>query len=174
MRDRGRWGRSARCACRTRGASWLVTGLFRSLRRGLPRGVTGDVGAPPSPIDGQWSHSDQPAIDTIKGDLFPGTSTDAHNPESSEAGLAAIAAHDPGFSREVFLEQVQAVFFVVEGAWTQRKPEVSRQVMADGLWQQHRVRVRQYFHVWNPGPGYQCDGTLKRAPHRRRCRSLIQ
>jgi len=119
-----------------------VTGLFRSLRRGLPRGVTGDVGAPPSPIDGQWTHSDQPAIDAIKGDLFPGTSADVHNPESSEAGLAAIAAHDPGFSREVFLEQVQAVFFVVEGAWTQRKPDVSRQVMADGLWQQHRVQIQ--------------------------------
>jgi hypothetical protein len=33
---------------------------------------------------------------------------------------------------------------VVEGAWTQRQPEVSRQVMADGLWQQHRVQIQTY------------------------------
>ncbi len=106
--------------------------------------MTGDVGAPPSPIDGEWTHSDQPAIASIKGDLFPGTSGNVENPESSDAGLAAIAAHDPAFNRPVFLGAVQSVFFVVEGAWTQRKPEVSRQVMADALWQQHRVQIQGY------------------------------
>jgi predicted lipid-binding transport protein (Tim44 family) len=106
--------------------------------------LTGDVGAPPSPIDGEWTHSDQPAIASCRGDLFPGTSGNVENPESSDAGLEAIAAHDPGFSRQVFLGAVQTVFFVVEGAWTQRKPEVSRQVMADALWQQHRVQIQGY------------------------------
>ena len=106
--------------------------------------MTGDVGAPPSPIDGEWTHSDQPAIASCRGDLFPGTSGNVENPESSDAGLEAIAAHDPGFSRQVFLGAVQTVFFVVEGAWTQRKPEVSRQVMADALWQQHRVQIQGY------------------------------
>jgi predicted lipid-binding transport protein (Tim44 family) len=118
--------------------------LFRSRKRGLSRAMTGDVGAPPSPIDGQWTLSDKPAIDAVKGDLFPGTSGDAHDPDSSEAGLAAISAHDPRFDRRQFLEQVQGVFFIVEGAWTQRKPEASRQVMADGLWQQHRIQIQGY------------------------------
>jgi predicted lipid-binding transport protein (Tim44 family) len=81
---------------------------------------------------------------SCRGDLFPGTSVNVQNPESSDAGLAAIAAHDPAFSRQVFLGAVQSVFFVVEGAWTQRKPEVSRQVMADALWQQHRVQIQGY------------------------------
>ncbi|HUJ67068.1 MAG TPA: TIM44-like domain-containing protein, partial [Acidimicrobiales bacterium] len=106
--------------------------------------MTGDVGAPPSPIDGEWSHSDQPAIASCRGDLFPGTSGNVENPESSDTGLTAIAAHDPAFSRQAFLGAVQTVFFVVEGAWTQRQPEVSRQVMADALWQQHRVQIQGY------------------------------
>ena len=44
----------------------------------------------------------------------------------------------------MFLEQVQRTFFVVEEAWTQRQPGMSRQVMADGLWQQHRVQIQGY------------------------------
>ena len=114
--------------------------LFK--KRGLARGVTGDVGAPPSPIDGQWSHSDQPAMATCRGDLFNGTAAEADTVDTPEAGLAAISAHDPAFNRQKFLEGVQAAFYVVEGAWTQRRPEASRQVMADGLWQQHRVQIQ--------------------------------
>lgn len=105
--------------------------------------MSDSLGAPPSPGVGDWSHSDQPAISTVRGDLFPGSEAppDA-GPTSSEAGLAAIAAHDPRFSREIFLQQVQRTFFVVQEAWTQRRPEMSRQVMADGLWQQHRVQIQ--------------------------------
>jgi predicted lipid-binding transport protein (Tim44 family) len=101
-------------------------------------------GAPPSPPVQDWSHDDQPAINSIRGDLFPGTAPAAAAPESSEAGLAAIQAHDPGFSRERFLEEVQRTFFIVQEAWTQRQPGLSRQVMADGLWQQHRVQIQGY------------------------------
>lgn len=106
--------------------------------------MSDSVGAPASPIDGQWTHSDQPAIASVKGDLFTGTADDATNPDTSEAGLAAIASHDPHFDKAHFLEGVQSTFYVVEGAWTQRKPEASRQVMADGLWQQHRVQIQTY------------------------------
>ncbi len=42
------------------------------------------------------------------------------------------------------MESVQKSFFVVQEAWTERKPEMSRQVMADGIWQQHNVQIQQY------------------------------
>ena len=118
---------------------------FRSrVRRGSGWGMSGGAGAPPSPPTGDWSHSDQPAMASVRGDLFPGTAPQTITPETSEEGLAAIGARDRNFNREVFLEQVQRTFFVVQEAWTQRKPEISRQVMADGLWQQHRVQIQGY------------------------------
>jgi predicted lipid-binding transport protein (Tim44 family) len=102
-------------------------------------------GAPPSPPAAHdWSHDDRPAINSVRGDLFPGSAPAATAPESSAEGLAAIAGHDPGFSQEEFLEEVQRTFFVVQEAWTKREPGLSRQVMADGLWQQHRVQIQGY------------------------------
>lgn len=102
------------------------------------------TGAPVSPPATQWSHADAPAINTVRGDLFPGTAEQATHPESSAEGLAAITAHDPDFSQEAFLEQVQRTFFIVQEAWSQRQPGMSRQVMADGLWQQHKVQIQGY------------------------------
>ncbi len=124
----------------------LLVVLRVSWPRWRSRGGVVDTGpgAPPSPPASQWSHDDQPAINSVRGDLFPGTAPAAARPESSEEGLAAISAHDPGFSKEAFLEQVQRTFFVVQQAWTQRQPGMSRQVMADGLWQQHRVQIQGY------------------------------
>ncbi len=120
---------------------------FFRRRRSRPGGwqTSDSAGAPPSATgSSDWSHSDQPAISTIRGDLFPGTAAVATAPDTAEAGLDAITARDPAFNREVFLEQVQRSFFVVQEAWTQRKPEMSRQVMADSLWQQHRVQIQGY------------------------------
>jgi predicted lipid-binding transport protein (Tim44 family) len=102
------------------------------------------AGAPPSPSADQWSHDDQPAINSVQGDLFPGTAPSVARSESAADGLAAISAHDPAFSKEVFLEQAQRTFFIVQQAWTQRQPGMSRQVMADGLWQQHRTQIQGY------------------------------
>jgi predicted lipid-binding transport protein (Tim44 family) len=98
---------------------------------------------PPAPT--AWTGSQEPAINSVRGDLFPGSHQEAHGPANSVAeGLTQIKAHDPGFSEEPFLQQVQKAFFVIEEAWSDRKPDVSRQVMADGLWQQHRVQIDQY------------------------------
>ncbi len=102
------------------------------------------AGAPPSPPAGQWSHDDQPAINTVQGGLFPGTAPSIARSESAADSLAAISAHDPAFSKEAFLEQAQRTFFVVQQAWTERQPGMSRQVMADGLWQQHRSQIQGY------------------------------
>jgi predicted lipid-binding transport protein (Tim44 family) len=104
-------------------------------------------GGPGSTTASQFSGTDQPAINTIRGDLFPGTHDDAQAAVSPvEQGLAQIEAHDPAFSQEPFLESVQKAFFIVQEAWTDRKPEMSRQVMADGLWQQHKVQIEQYLN----------------------------
>jgi predicted lipid-binding transport protein (Tim44 family) len=77
--------------------------------------------------------------------LFPGSHREAHAGVATvEQGLGEITAHDPAFNEEAFLQSVQRAFFLVEEAWSERKPEMSRQVMADNLWQQHRVQIEQY------------------------------
>jgi predicted lipid-binding transport protein (Tim44 family) len=104
-------------------------------------------GAQPGSPDGGWDHGDRPAAESVRGTLFPGTAAAGGVPQVGEdpnEGLAAIAARDPGFDREAFLEACQRCFFVVQEAWSERKPEMSRQVMADGLWQQHRVQIQGY------------------------------
>ena len=113
-------------------------------RGGFGQSVDSGLGAPVSPPGSQWSHADEPAISSVRGDLFPGTADNAMHPESAADGLATITAHDPDFDKEAFLEQVQRTFFVVQEAWSQRKPDMSRQVMADGLWQQHKVQIQGY------------------------------
>jgi predicted lipid-binding transport protein (Tim44 family) len=62
------------------------------------------------------------------------------------AGLAAIKAHDPDFDVDRFKSSVERSFFVVEEGWSECKPEMTRRVMADGIWQQHRVQIEQYQH----------------------------
>jgi len=57
------------------------------------------------------------------------------------AGLAAIRSHDPAFDEAAFLASAERAFFLVQKAWTEQKPELSRQVMADGVWQQHRSQI---------------------------------
>jgi len=63
---------------------------------------------------------------------------------SADTGLAAIRDHDPAFDEAGFLASVERVFFVVEQAWTEQKPELSRRVMADGIWQQHKAQIQGY------------------------------
>ncbi|HEX4865773.1 MAG TPA: hypothetical protein VFV02_17020, partial [Acidimicrobiales bacterium] len=49
--------------------------------------VDSGLGAPVSPPVTEWSHADQPAISSIRGDLFPGTADNAMHPESAADGL---------------------------------------------------------------------------------------
>jgi predicted lipid-binding transport protein (Tim44 family) len=44
------------------------------------------------------------------------------------------------------LANVERAFFTVEEAWTELKPDMSRQVMADGVWQQHKSQIEGYQH----------------------------
>jgi predicted lipid-binding transport protein (Tim44 family) len=109
---------------------------------GAPGGGVGGASGGSTP---PWAGSNEPAINSVRGGLFPGTGDQAHaGATPADQGVAQITAHDPAFNEETFLEQVQRAFFVVQEAWTERKPEMSRQVMADGLWQQHKVQIEQY------------------------------
>lgn len=56
-------------------------------------------------------------------------------------GIDAIKAHDPNFDQVAFLASTEKAFFIVQQAWTEQKPELSRQVMADGMWQQHKTQI---------------------------------
>ncbi|HEY6378174.1 MAG TPA: Tim44-like domain-containing protein, partial [Candidatus Dormibacteraeota bacterium] len=63
---------------------------------------------------------------------------------SVEEGLAAITAHDPAFDAAAFVSQAQSSFFIIQEAWSQGKPEMSRSVMADGLAQQFAFQMDEY------------------------------
>jgi predicted lipid-binding transport protein (Tim44 family) len=91
-----------------------------------------------------WGRPHVAATDTdIRGDLLPGSGLGG-GMEPAQSGIDAIRAHDPAFDESAFLADTQRAFFVVQEAWTQLKPETSRRVMADGLWQQHQVQIEQY------------------------------
>jgi predicted lipid-binding transport protein (Tim44 family) len=64
-----------------------------------------------------------------------------------KAGIDAITAHDPGFTVDAFLVRAEKVFFIVQQGWMDQKPGLTRQVMADGLWQQHKVQIEQYVNL---------------------------
>lgn len=61
-----------------------------------------------------------------------------------DAGIARIQGHDQAFNEPDFLSDVNRAFFTIQQAWTERKPDLSRQVMHDGVWQQHKFQIDQY------------------------------
>jgi hypothetical protein len=63
---------------------------------------------------------------------------------SVDEGVAAITAHDPAFDAAAFVSQAQSSFFIIQQAWSQGKPEMSRSVMADGLAQQFAFQMDEY------------------------------
>ena len=107
--------------------------------------LSGSGGMWPGDGTGDWMNDNRPASASIPGELFPEAHARAMQAASPvDVGLAAIKAHDPGFELEQFTQQVQRVFFIVETAWSERKPETSRQVMADALWLEQRQQVQGY------------------------------
>lgn len=136
---------------------WFGTGGARTRRRSLtappiPPAGFGDpaAGTPPPPAPPPSGYDDSHPVgvpERFRGETLPGThetAAAASGPESVAAGLESIRAHDPDFDDSAFIADVERSFFVVEQAWSERKPELSRRVMADGIWQQHRVQIEQY------------------------------
>ena len=99
---------------------------------------TQTAGVAPSP----YPHSDSPAY--APGSLPWDEAAGASQPAAPSNGLATIQAHDPDFNLETFKSSVERSFFVVEEAWTERKPDMSRRVMADGVWHQHKAQIDGY------------------------------
>lgn len=59
-------------------------------------------------------------------------------------GLAHVVAHDPAFDPMAFVSDCERAFFVIQKAWIDRDPRLSRQVMHDGIWQQHKFQIDQF------------------------------
>ena len=109
---------------------WL---LFRSAKKrgvsmaGLPTDFSG-LSAPAGST--QLGHDPGAARITTRADI--------------DAAIAHIQEGDPGFNEADFLSDCNRAFFTIQQAWTERKPDISRQVMHDGIWQQHRFQIDQY------------------------------
>jgi len=96
-------------------------------------------------VEHPYTHTDGPAyapgtVPVVEG----GAVVTEQRPAPVAAGLDAIRAHDPAFDLDTFKASIERSFFIVEEAWTDLKPEMSRRVMADGIWQQHRAQMEQY------------------------------
>ncbi len=116
----------------------ILLAVIMRTRRGMP--LTGD-----GPIEHPYPHSDAPAYQPGTVPVVEsGQRAATRAPAAVSDGLAAITAHDPGFDVESFKASVERCFFIVEQAWSDQKPEMSRRVMADGIWQQHRAQIEQY------------------------------
>ncbi len=110
-------------------------------------GTTPGTAAIPAAAQGYDDSHPVGVPERFRGETLPGTADaalGATGGESVSAGIDSIKAHDPAFDQAAFLAEVERAFFVVQQAWSERKPEMSRRVMADGIWQQHKVQIDQY------------------------------
>lgn len=128
-----------------------VLAMFRTPR---PLGASADLGSsygagsvPAPPPSSSSPYDDTRPIgvpEGLRGAMLPGSSPVAMASDGVPEGVAAITAHDPAFDESAFIGEAERAFFVVQQAWTEQKPELSRQVMADGIWQQHKAQIQGY------------------------------
>jgi predicted lipid-binding transport protein (Tim44 family) len=81
------------------------------------------------------------------GQVMPGSSEpniDSDGVDGKLGGVTAIRAHDPAFDENVFLAQVQRLFFAVLEAWTALKPALSQGVMASLIWEEQKAQIATY------------------------------
>ncbi|HET9848884.1 MAG TPA: TIM44-like domain-containing protein [Candidatus Dormibacteraeota bacterium] len=81
------------------------------------------------------------------GQVLPGSwapNVDGDGIDGKVGGVAAIRAHDPAFDENVFLAQVQRLFFAVLEAWTALKPGLSQGVMASLIWEEQKTQIEAY------------------------------
>jgi len=60
------------------------------------------------------------------------------------AGIDEIKAHDPAFDPDALITGLQASFYVVQQGWSERRPDLTRSVMADAIWNAHRMQIDGY------------------------------
>jgi len=81
------------------------------------------------------------------GQVMPGSwapNVDSDGVDGKLAGVSAIRRHDPAFDENVFLAQVQRLFFAVLEAWTALKPALSQGVMASLIWEEQKAEITSY------------------------------
>lgn len=59
------------------------------------------------------------------------------------AALAAMAG-GAGFDEAAFLESCTATFLLAQRAWTERDPELTREVMRPGIWEDHHRQIEAF------------------------------
>jgi len=75
---------------------------------------------------------------------------DSDGVDGKLSGVAAVQAHDVAFDENVFLAQVQRLFFAVLEAWTARKPALSQGVLASLIWEEQKAQIAAYQqHGWH-------------------------
>jgi len=95
-----------------------------------------------------------PEVLAAMGGAMGGTQL-GNNPHASDittradidTGIGQITARDSGFNEADFLSDCNRAFFTIQQAWTERRPDISRQVMHDGVWQQHKFQIDQYLSM---------------------------
>jgi hypothetical protein len=81
------------------------------------------------------------------GQVMPGSwapNIDSDGVDGKLSGVAAIQAHDAAFDENVYLAQVQRLFFAVLEAWTALKPALSQGVMASLIWEEQKAQIAAY------------------------------
>jgi hypothetical protein len=81
------------------------------------------------------------------GQVMPGSwapNVDSDGVDGKLSGVVAIQAHDPAFDENMFLAQVQRLFFAVFEAWTALKPALSQGVMASLIWEEQKAQIAAY------------------------------
>ena len=79
------------------------------------------------------------------GETFGGGETArASTAAELTAGIEEIKAHDPAFDPDALVTGLQASFYVVQQGWSERRPELTRSVMADAIWNAHRMQIDGY------------------------------
>lgn len=79
------------------------------------------------------------------GETFGGGETArASTAAELNAGIEEIKAHDPAFDPDALVTGLQASFYVVQQGWSERRPELTRSVMADAIWNAHRMQIDGY------------------------------
>ena len=111
----------------------IISAVTKSVRGGISNLAAGQMVGLPSTFSGQQN--------TMLGNA---DSARVKSKAELDAGVAKITAHDPAFNEADFLSDVNRAFFTIQQAWTERKPDLSRQVMHDGIWNQHKFQIDQY------------------------------
>ena len=117
--------------------AWVLFMIIRALIRRSQSGgatFTDDSGTLPTDM-----------APSAMGETFRGGETArATTAVQLTEGIDEIKAHDPEFDPDQLITGLQSSFYVVQQGWSERRPELTRSVMADAIWNAHRMQIDGY------------------------------